>query len=71
MRALTDAQDGLLAPANVPIGAPLFRGDILAAVRAVDGVVRVRGLLLDGAAAPFALTLGDGAYLLATVVRQS
>ena len=56
---------------NVPIGAPVFRGDILAAVRAVDGVAEVRNLLLDNATAPFAIPVDEGGYLLATVVRQT
>src|SRR5690606_21202234 len=70
LAVLTDADDGLLAPKNVPIGQPVFRGDILAAVRGVDGVVQVRGLLLDNATAPFAITVEEGGYLLATIVRQ-
>jgi predicted phage baseplate assembly protein len=70
LAALTDGE-GLLALRNVPIGAPVFRGDILAAVRAVDGVVQVRGLLMDNATAPFAITVAEGAYLLAAVVRQT
>ena len=69
--ALTDDHDGLLALSNVPIGAPVFRGDILAAVRAVDGIAQVRGLLIDNATAPFAITVGEGGYLLASVVRQT
>jgi len=71
LAALADHDDGLLALRNVPIGAPVFRGDILAAVRAVDGVAEVRGLLMDNATAPFAITVGEGGYLLATVVRQT
>jgi predicted phage baseplate assembly protein len=70
LAALTD-DEGLLALGNVPIGGPVFRGDILAAVRAVDGVVQVRGLLMDNATAPFAITVAEGGYLLATVVRQT
>jgi hypothetical protein len=71
LAALTDEDKGLLALSNVPIGAPVFRGDILAAVRAVDGVVQVRGLLMDSATAPFAISVDEGGYLLATVVRQT
>jgi hypothetical protein len=70
LNALTD-DEAFLALRNVPIGAPVFRGDILAAVRAVDGVVQVRGLLMDNATAPFAITVADGGYLLAAVVRQT
>ena len=55
----------------MPIGAPVFRGDVLAAVRAVEGVVQVRGLLMDNATAPFAITVAEGEYVLATVVRQA
>jgi hypothetical protein len=68
--ALADEEDGLLAPANLTIGAPVFTADILAAVRAVDGVGVVRGLLVDSAAAPFAIPLGEGQYLRATVSRM-
>lgn len=71
LAALIDEDEGLLALRNVPIGAPVFRGDILAGVRAVDGVAEMRGLLLDNAAAPFAITVPEGGYLLATVVRQT
>ena len=71
LTALTDDDEGLLALRNVPIGAPVFRGDILAAVRAVDGVAEVRNLLLDNATAPFAIPVDEGGYLLATVVRQT
>ena len=71
LAALTDDDQGLLALGNIPIGAPVFRGDILAAVRAVDGVAEVRNLLMDNATAPFAITVDEGGYLLATVVRQS
>ena len=71
LAALIDEDEGLLALGNIPIGAPLFRGDILAAVRAVDGVAEVRNLLLDNATAPFAIPVDEGGYLLATVVRQT
>jgi hypothetical protein len=71
LAALTDDDEGLLALGNIPIGAPVFRGDILAAVRAVDGVAEVRNLLMDNATAPFAITVDEGGYLLATIVRQS
>ena len=54
------------------IGAPVFRADILAAVRAVDGVEEVRGLQAGNAVAPFAITVDcDGEYVSATVVRSS
>jgi hypothetical protein len=71
LAALMDEDEGLLAPRNVPIGGPMFRGDVLAAVRAVEGVVQVRGLLMDNATAPFAITVDQGGYLLATIVRQT
>lgn len=71
LAVLTDDDDGLLAKRNAPIGAPLFRADILAAVRAVDGVDEVRGLLSGGVSAPFALTVDEGQYLAATVVRST
>ncbi len=65
---LTDAETGLLSRRLVPIGAPLFRADILAAVRAVEGVEDLRGLALDGASAPFALMADEGRYLDITLV---
>ena len=70
LAALNDPEAGLLAKRNVPIGGPVFRADILAAVRAVDGVDEVRGLLCDGATAAFAITVDEGEYLDATVVRS-
>ncbi len=69
LAVLDDPDDGLLAKRRVPIGAPVFRADILAAVRAVDGVEEVRGLLCDDATAPFAITADEGEYLAAIVVR--
>ena len=68
LAVLTDAGTGLLSRRLVPIGAPLFRADILAAARAVDGVEDLRGLALDSASAPFALTVGEGRYLDITLV---
>jgi hypothetical protein len=68
LAVLTDADTGLLSRRLVPIGAPLFRADILAAVRAVDGVEDLRGLALDSASAPFALTVEEGRYLDITLV---
>ena len=65
---LTDVEHGLLSRRLVPIGAPLFRADILAAIRAVDGVEDLRGLALNAAAAPFALTVDEGHYLDITLV---
>ena len=70
--ALADEEDGLLASRNVTIGAPVFRADVLAAVRAVDGVEEVHGLLADNATAPFAITVDeDGQYVAATVVPST
>jgi predicted phage baseplate assembly protein len=69
LAVLGDVESGLLTRRRVPIGAPLFRADILAAARAVEGVEEVRGLLLDGAAAPFALAVSEGQYLDVTVVE--
>lgn len=68
LAVLTDAETGLLSRRLVPIGAPLFRADILAAVRAVEGVEDLRGLALDSASAPFALTVDEGRYLDITLV---
>lgn len=69
LTVLGDPEAGLLARRRVPIGAPLFRADVLAAARAVEGVDEVRGLLRDGAAAPFALTVDEGQYLNITVTE--
>jgi predicted phage baseplate assembly protein len=69
LAVLADDETGLLSRRRVPIGAPLFRADILAAVRAVDGVEDVRGLFVDAASAPFALNVAEGAYLDVTLVQ--
>ncbi|MDO6416124.1 hypothetical protein Q4F19_17190 [Sphingomonas sp. BIUV-7] len=59
----------LLSPRQVPIGAPIFRADILAEARATKGVDEVRGVLSNGATAPFAFTVAEGQYLAITVVQ--
>lgn len=71
LSVLTDPDTGMLAKRNLPIGRPIFRADILAAVQAVDGVETVRGLLSGDLPAPFALTVEEGQYLDVTVVRST
>lgn len=61
-QALTDSETGLLAPANIPIGQPLFRSRIFEVMLAVTGVLSVRTLTLDGQPAPAALTTAEGDY---------
>lgn len=56
---LFDAKTGLLAPATVPIGAPLFRSKLLAAIHAVPGVGSVPSVAL--ASGPMAKALSPGA----------
>lgn len=58
-----------LALETAPIGEPLFRGDVLARLRAVDGVEIVRALFVDGAPADVAIEPGDGFYVDAVVVE--
>ena len=45
---LMDPESGLLAPANIGIGRPLFRSAIYGEVLAVPGAVAVTGLLANG-----------------------
>lgn len=60
--ALADAESGLLAPANVPLGGPLFRSALFAAVHAVAGVVSARAVTVDGGHAPLAINTPEGHY---------
>ncbi|MCW3475298.1 baseplate J/gp47 family protein [Limobrevibacterium gyesilva] len=59
--ALVDPQSGLLAPANVAIGRPLFRSEITARLLAVPGVLGAT-VMLAGALAPVAFMPGEGSY---------
>lgn len=61
--ALSDAETGLLAHANVPIGGSLFRSVIFEAAMQVPGVSEINGMTVDGVAADFALTANEGEYL--------
>ncbi|MEL6265723.1 MAG: hypothetical protein AAFR52_08750 [Pseudomonadota bacterium] len=66
--AAAAALAGALAVERVPIGAPLFRADMLAVLRAVEGVATVRALLADGLRAPVAIEPAEGHYPAATVI---
>jgi predicted phage baseplate assembly protein len=59
--ALLDPATGLLAPANVAIGPPLFRSEITARLLGVSGVLGAT-VMLGGALAPVAFMPGEGAY---------
>ncbi len=61
--ALEDDATGLLAPRNAAIGGALFRSRIAQAAAAVDGVVDVRRIVVDGADMPAALATTAGHYL--------
>jgi hypothetical protein len=63
IEALTNATTGLLAHGNIPIGAPLFRSRVLEQIHAVDGVVSVRALRINGAEAGAAMLVEDGQFL--------
>lgn len=61
--------EAFLTLESIPIGAPLFRADILAVLRIVEGVETVRALFVDGAPADIAIEPGEGAYVDASVVK--
>jgi hypothetical protein len=61
-RALLDPETGLLCPARLPLGAPLFRSVIMAAAFAVPGVAGIAITLADGPMGE-ALTPDPGAWL--------
>lgn len=67
--AAAEALRGFLSLETIPIGAPLFRADLLAEIRAVDGVETVRALFADGARMPIAIETVEGAYVDATVLE--
>lgn len=58
--ALFDAHTGLLAPRNVPVGAPLFRSALLATIHAVPGVASVPSITLASGPMPKALAPAAG-----------
>lgn len=60
--ALLDPADGLLAPAQIPIGAPLFRSQILRAAHAVPGVEAVTAIRFGSREMAYAEAPGAGAW---------
>lgn len=60
--ALFDPAAGLLAPRNIPIGAPLFRSSIAAALHRVPGVAAVEAIVFDGVEMPYARSPGPAAW---------
>lgn len=60
--ALFDTESGLLAPARVPIGAPLFHSVIVAAIFAVPGVADVPAITLQSGSMGAALVPDAGSY---------
>jgi hypothetical protein len=59
---LFDDKAGLLAPARVPIGAPVFHSEIVAAIHDVKGVASVPAITLQSGPMGKALVPGAGAY---------
>jgi predicted phage baseplate assembly protein len=68
--ALLDLANGLLAPANVAIGRPLFRSEITARLLGACGVLGAT-VMLGGALAPVAFMPGEGAYPDASALQVS
>ena len=68
--ALLDPATGLLAPANIAIGRPLFRSEITARLLGVSGVLGAT-VMLAGALAPVAFMPGEGAYPDASALQVS
>jgi hypothetical protein len=62
IQALTNADTGILALKNIPIGRPIFRSRIFDIVLSVEGTRSVRAMTVDGQAAPFAITVAQGHY---------
>ncbi|WP_404337152.1 hypothetical protein AB2M62_01360 [Sphingomonas sp. MMS12-HWE2-04] len=60
--ALFDAKTGRLAPANVPVGAPIFRSQLLATIHAIPGVGSVPSIALAAGPMPKALSPGAGRW---------
>lgn len=61
-RALFDPDQGLLSPRHVPVGAPLFRSVLLAALHEVPGVAQVASITLASGPMPKAITPGEGRW---------
>jgi predicted phage baseplate assembly protein len=59
---LIEAETGLLAKQNIPIGRALFRSQIFDAVLGVDGTQSVRVMTVDGEPAPFAIAATANGY---------
>ena len=62
IQALTNADKGILALENIPIGRPIFRSRIFDIVLSVEGTRSVRAMTVDGQPAPFAITVAQGHY---------
>jgi predicted phage baseplate assembly protein len=62
IQALTNADTGILALENIPIGRPIFRSRIFDIVLSVEGTRSVRTMTVDGQPAPFAITVAQGHY---------
>jgi hypothetical protein len=60
--ALTNPDSGILALQNIPIGGSLFRSQFFHVVLAVEGVLSIRAMSVDGHPAPFAATVGRGHF---------
>lgn len=71
-QTLTDNQTGLLALAQIPIGRPLFRSQLFAAILEVAGTQSVQSMTINGRPAPFAIPTAEGHYrdFLETLVIQ-
>lgn len=59
---LFDADDGFLAPPNLPIGGPVFHSQVVATVHDVDGVAGVDGISLAQGPMPSAMVPGPAAF---------
>ena len=62
-RRLVDPQDGLFSPRRTTIGGSFFRSSVSAAVMAVEGVLEVRAISINGMPAPVAVPVPEGCYL--------
>jgi hypothetical protein len=52
-KVLTDEESGMLAPANIGIGQPLYRSQLFAAILAVPGTVTVTNIQHGELLVPF------------------
>ncbi len=60
--ALFDTDDGVLTPANVVIGQPIYRSVIVKALHLVPGVASVRSVRLGGVPLDYAVHPGEGGW---------